>query len=200
MPKKILTAITLSTVTLLLVCATAAEAHPGFYHQSGGLLAGLEHPLGGADHILAMVAIGLWAAQIGGRAIWAMPLAFISAMVVGGVFGAFGMTLPFAEQGIVLSDILLGALILCAMPVSLTAAIGLTGFFALFHGAAHGAEMPHSTSIAWYAGGFAISTLMLHVCGLGAGILARRYLSGLVIRSAGAAVFVGGLLVAAQIL
>jgi urease accessory protein len=158
----------LSSLFLLLLGASA-HAHPGAEHGIGehgiGWAAGFVHPVGGLDHICAMLAVGLWAAQRGGRAVWAVPLSFVSVMVLGGVLGAAGVALPAVEQGIAASVLVLGVLIACAVRMPVVAAGALVGFFALFHGHAHGAEMPASASGFAYGAGFVIATALLHATG-----------------------------------
>jgi urease accessory protein len=189
-----------SALTILLACSTllltaiGANAHTGFYQVSGGFLAGLEHPWMGFDHLLAMVAVGLWAVQIEGKAIWMVPLAFVGAMILGGLAGTYGLVLPLNEQAIVFSDLLLGALILLAVRWSMSWSVGLVALLALFHGVAHGAEMPHSAIVGWYVTGFVLSTVSLHGLGMGLGTAIHRYLSPLAVRIAGGLVLAGGLL------
>jgi urease accessory protein len=185
---------TLLAVGSLLLTAIGADAHTGFYQVSGGFFAGLEHPWLGFDHLLAMIAVGLWAVQIEGRVVWMLPLAFVGTMILGGLAGAYGLTLPLSEQMIVFSDLLLGVLILLAVRWSVAGSIGLVALLALFHGVAHGAEMPHSAIFGWYVAGFVVSTCSLHGLGMGLGTLMQQYLSPVVIRVAGGLVLVGGLL------
>jgi urease accessory protein len=132
----------------------------------GGFLQGVSHPLTGIEHLCPMIAVGLWAAQTGGRAIWAVPLAFVSVMLLGGAFGMAGVHLPFAEVGIALSALSLGVFIAAAVRFPLPASILVVGLFALCHGHAHGAEMPASASALGYACGFALATALLHIVGI----------------------------------
>ena len=149
--------------------ATPALAHldPGAH---GSFAAGFTHPLFGIDHILAMVAVGLWAAMLGGRAIWAVPAAFVSVMAIGFLLSTTGMALPFVEPAILASVVALGLLIALAVPVPLAAGMAIVGFFALFHGHAHGGEIGEATATG-YAAGFAIATALLHAAGVAAGLL-----------------------------
>lgn len=164
-----LTASAVVAVTVLLA-ATTAFAHPG--HDVSGLAAGMEHPLSGADHLLAMVAVGIWAGLRGGRAAWAWPASFVGFMVVGGALGAAGVQLPYAETGVTLSVLVLGALIgFGAQPSTLVGAL-LCAAFATFHGWAHGAEMPMEASGLAYGVGFVAVTALLH----GAGLITMRLL------------------------
>jgi urease accessory protein len=141
-----------------------AQAHPG--HGSGvGFTHGFAHPMMGLDHLLAMLAVGLWAAQLGGRAAWLVPAAFVSVMSAGSALGMSGANLPMVEQGIVASVLILGLLIATAARLPLGASAALVGVFALFHGLAHGTEMPASASGLAYAAGFAVATALLHAIG-----------------------------------
>ena len=152
-------------LVMLLLVPTAASAHTGA-GPTHGLLHGLTHPLFGMDHLLAMVAVGLWAAQRGGRAVWALPAAFVATMVVGGVLGAAGVGLPGVEAGILLSVLVLGALVAAAARLPIPTSVAAVALFALFHGHAHGAEMPHSTSGLFYGIGFVVATALLHATGI----------------------------------
>src|SRR5690349_2454575 len=146
--------IVLFTAIAVVLGPSSAFAHSGV-SPAHDLLHGLEHPLTGLDHILAMFAVGLWAAGRGGGAIWLVPLTFVGVMTVGGGIGMSGFSLPFVEPGIVLSVIILGVFVAAAirLPLSLSAAI--VGLFALVHGYAHGAEIPSTASGLSYALGFA---------------------------------------------
>lgn len=161
--------------------------------EQNGLIAGFSHPLHGLDHILAMIAVGLWAAQMGGRALWFIPTAFVSLMALGGLLRTAGVTFGFVEQGILLSVVVLGGLIASTARLPLSLSATLVGSFALFHGYAHGAEMPATASGLAFAAGFLLATVLLHACGLGAGLLVQKTLKLLLIRVAGAAIAVAGL-------
>jgi urease accessory protein len=132
-------------------------------------LAGFLHPLSGIDHVTAMVAVGLFAAQLGGRALWAVPLTFVSVMTLGAVAGMTGVALPFVEVGIVTSVVVLGLAVALRIGVSTLVAVSLVGFFAVFHGHAHGAEMAPSRSGLPYAAGFICATALLHALGIALG-------------------------------
>lgn len=148
--------------------AAQAQAHIGLH--GAGLSSGVAHPFTGLDHLLAMVAVGLWAAQQGGKVRWAVPAAFVAMMGIGGVLGMLGMHLPGVDAGIAASVLALGLLITFSARLPLAAGMALVGAFAIFHGHAHGAEMP-SVSAPWlYAFGFILSTLFLHGVGVGAGM------------------------------
>ena len=148
--------------------SSAALAHVGVGSTSG-FVHGFSHPLGGLDHILAMVAVGIFAARLGGRAVWAVPLTFMAVMAAGGALGILGAPVPFVELGIALSIIVLGLAVAIRTHWPLAAAMSLVGLFAVFHGHAHGTEMPLDAVGAEYAAGFVIATGLLHLVGLGIG-------------------------------
>lgn len=147
----------------LLLSPAAAFAHPG--HAQSGLLAGLAHPLLGLDHLLAMLAVGLWAAQQSGVARGALPLAFVACLLFGGLLGFAGLQLPLLETGIAGSLLALGLLVTVAARLPLAVALGLAGLFGLSHGIAHGLELPALASPWLYAAGFVAATATLHACG-----------------------------------
>ncbi|GAB4358021.1 MAG: hypothetical protein Kow00114_09950 [Kiloniellaceae bacterium] len=151
-----------------LLFATAAEAHTGAGAASG-LAAGFFHPIGGLDHVLAMLGVGLLGYVIGGRALWLVPAAFVAMMAVGGVFGVAGLGLPFVEAGIALSVVVIGAALAFGAKLPLALAMALAGGFAVFHGHAHGTEMPLAASGLAYGLGFMAATALLHGVGIGAG-------------------------------
>jgi urease accessory protein len=150
-----------------------AVAHIG-HGDTSGLMHGFSHPISGIDHVLAMVAVGVLAAQLGGRALWLVPLGFIGIMAVAGALGMAGIQLPFSEVGISLSLIVLGLAVAFRISLPVLAAMALAGFFAVFHGHVHGAEMPANASVAAYAVGFIAATAMLHAVGVGIGLLVGR--------------------------
>lgn len=177
----------------LAMLPTAAFAHVGVH--ADGFAHGFEHPVGGADHVLAMVAVGLLAAQLGGRALWATPLAFMGMMVVGGALGMAGIAVPFVELGIGLSVLSLGLVLAFGVGLSSVVAVAMAGFFAIFHGHAHGAETPEAASGLAYGLGFVLATGMLHLAGLGIGLTARSLAPTLrpkLFRLAGGALAVAG--------
>jgi urease accessory protein len=173
----------------------AASAHTGV-GDTAGFWAGLGHPVGGADHMLAMVAVGLWAAQMGGKALWAVPGTFVAAMLVGGVLGVAGVPVPYVEQGILVSVLVLGVLISAATTVPLTASALMVGMFAVFHGHAHGAEMPLGLGVFSYSFGFALATALLHGVGIGFGIALQKQNIARLVRFAGTAITLGGVYLA----
>ncbi|AUN93521.1 HupE/UreJ family protein [Pseudazoarcus pumilus] len=146
----------------LALFAGAALAHPG--HESVSFFSGFGHPIGGLDHVLAMLAVGLLAARQAGRARWALPVAFVAAMLAGAGLGALGVALPAVESGIALSVLVLGLLIAFVVALPLAVAVPMVAVFALFHGHAHFTEMGHG-SMWLYAAGFAIATALLHGAG-----------------------------------
>lgn len=176
----------------ILALPAVAQAHTGV-GAPHGFASGFEHPLFGLDHLLAMLAVGLWAAQIGGRALWAVPLTFVSVMAVGGALGIAGVPVPGVEQGIATSVLLLGLFIALAVRMPLAFSVPIVGLFALCHGHAHGAEMPANASGVAYAVGFMLATAALHGVGIGLGIAIQRGTQAAVLRVAGAAIAVAGL-------
>jgi len=163
--------------TILVAFSGSALAHTG-HGDSGGLLPGFLHPLGGLDHVVAMVAVGLYASMAAGRALWLVPGAFITVMALGGALGMAGYVLPYTEIGIPLSMTVLGLAVALRISVPTLGAVALAGLFAIFHGHAHGAEMPQGLSGYEYAAGFMLATALLHgvglLLGLVAGMLATR--------------------------
>ena len=187
---------TISKLSLLFFFLPGiALAHTGA-GQTTGFMYGFGHPIGGADHMLAMVAVGLWAAQIGGRALWIVPGTFVGVMLIGGILGFTGIPVPFVEEGILVSILILGILIVGAFKLPLAYSSMIVGLFAVFHGHAHGAEMPETLSAAWYAVGFALATAMLHLAGMGLGILMQKTNLYTLNRFAGAAIAVSGVYLA----
>ncbi|CAN7704622.1 HupE/UreJ family protein [Aquipseudomonas alcaligenes] len=149
----------------LFLTPALAFAHPG--HESSGLMAGVAHPITGLDHLLAMLAVGLWAAQQQGAARWALPVTFVGTMLLGGLLGFEGLQLPFMETGIAASVLALGLLVAVAVRPPMFVAVGLTALFALAHGVAHGLELPDLSSPWGYAAGFVAATAALHAAGYG---------------------------------
>jgi len=146
---------------------------------------GLLHPLTGLDHLCAMVAVGLWAAQRGGRALWLVPLTFVSVMIIGGILGTDGINVPYVEQGIAASVLVLGIFVAAAIRLPLAASMAIVGLFAMFHGYAHGAETPESASGFVYGIGFVVATATLHLCGIALGITTQRLASAQMVRYLG---------------
>ena len=185
--------LSLAVLSALLPSMALAHPGPGAVHGFGS---GFAHPFFGWDHLLAMVAVGIWAGQRGGRALWLLPALFVSAMAFGGGLGAMGVGLAGVEAGILASVLVLGVLIAASARVPLVAAGGLVVLFALFHGHAHGTEMPLSHSGLAYGAGFCAATALLH----GAGILLPAVLRRVAgeqrlawVRLSGAAIGLAGL-------
>jgi urease accessory protein len=181
---------------MIAAAALAALAAPAHAHVGIGattsLGAGFAHPLSGLDHIAAMVAVGLWAALKGGRAVWVWPAAFVGVMLVGGALGIAGVAVPLVEPGILASVVALGLLVALAADLPVAAGAAIIGVFALFHGHAHGAEIPETAGGLEYLAGFALATALLHAAGIGAGLLLGSRFRG-VVRLAGAATAAAGL-------
>ncbi len=182
--------IALAAVALFAGSAAAHSLDPGASSFSGGLA----HPFLGLDHLLAMVAVGLWAAQLGGRAKWAIPAAFVAASAGGAVLAWAGGTLPHADAAITLSVLVLGLFVALRQKSTLPAATAIAGAFALFHGFAHGLEMPPTAWPGWDAAGFVIGTALLHAAGVVGGMLARRSAPyvGAAIAASGILLLLGG--------
>jgi len=180
----------LLTLSLLLI-PTLAHAHVGI-GETSGFLRGMGHPLSGIDHICAMVAAGLWASQLGGRSLWLVPLTFLMVMAAGGLLGMSGVTLPFVEQGIIASVLILGVFIATAIRLPLVASVTLVGLFALCHGHAHGAEMPTSASGLQFAMGFVFATIIFHTLGIGLGLAMQKQGRPIAVRFAGLAIICCG--------
>ena len=161
------------SVAALALLPSLAYTHVGI-GETGGFLHGLTHPVSGLDHICALLAVGLWAAQTGGRSMWAVPLTFVSVMALGGILPLLGIGLPFAEQGIALSVLLLGVLIAASVCLPLWLSGSMVGLFALWHGHAHGTEMPALASGIEYVLGFMLATVLLHVVGIAFGVGMQR--------------------------
>jgi urease accessory protein len=177
---------------LVLLISDVALAHTGLGAPTT-FASGSVHPLIGGDHLVAMVAVGLWAAQLGGRALYALPAAFLSVMLLGGLLGMGGLALPAVEVTILGSVLALGAVITYGRSLPWSLASAVVGGFALFHGFAHGAEMPAAATAMAYGAGFLLATAALHGIGLGLGIALERLAARPLLRCAGAAVLACGL-------
>jgi len=158
---------------LLTLLPALASAHI-LIGTSHGMSDGFAHPFTGMDHLLAMFAVGLWAAQHRGRALWAIPLTFVSVMALGGAMGIMGAYVPGAELGVALSLLALGLLIATTTRFTPSLSMAVVGFFALFHGYAHGHEMPAAASALSFSAGFVLATLILHGLGLAAGLYFQK--------------------------
>lgn len=172
-----------------------ALAHTGVGDTSG-FSHGFVHPLTGIDHLLAMMMVGVFAWQLGGRALWLVPLTFVLVMAIGGAFGVAGVSIPFVETGVALSVIVLGAAVGFRLSMPVAIAVALVGLFAVFHGHAHGEEMPENAAGLAYGLGFMLATAALHLAGIGLGFLIGRIADErgpAVVRITGGVVAVAGL-------
>lgn len=179
------------TLSLLLLTQSVAWAHTGA-DAVGGFMNGFMHPLNGWDHVAAMVAVGILGAFLGRPAIWLLPVVFPLVMALGGVLGILGIPLPGIEPGIALSSIVLGSLIVLAVRPPLWVAAVLVAIFAVFHGYAHGAELPNAANPLAYSAGFVLSTGMLHLFGIAIGELIRWPWGKVVARAAGGVIALTG--------
>jgi urease accessory protein len=182
----------------LAACVLApslAFAHTGI-GQTVGFAHGFTHPVSGLDHVLAMILVGVLAWQLGGRALWLVPTTFVSVMAIGGALGMMGISVPFVEAGIAFSVIVLGAVVALGIRAPLAIAAGVVGLFAIFHGHAHGSEMPAAAAGIAYAAGFMLATSVLHIAGIAIGYLIGKISEqqgAIVMRSAGAIAAVAGI-------
>ena len=164
----------LLTLTFFFAAASVASAHPG-HSPADGIVSGFSHPLGGWDHLLAMLAVGLWAAQLGGRAYWRVPAAFVGIMALTALIGNAVGPLPGIDPGIAATVVALGLLIASAARLPVGAGMALAGIFAAFHGFAHGAEMPATSTGLAYGAGMIAATALLHAAGVALGLGAARF-------------------------
>jgi urease accessory protein len=181
----------LTLAAMLTLMAMPAEAHIR-QGEATGFLSGLAHPVSGLDHIIAMVAVGLWGAQLGAPAIWLLPVTFPMVMAFGGFLGLIGIPLPGVEIGIALSGVLLGAMVLLEVKAPLYVAAALVGIFGLYHGHAHGAELPPGENGLLYSLGFVLATGALHAAGIAIGTVHRWNWGRTALRLAGAGISLGG--------
>ena len=179
-------------LALLILAATAlpAAAHTG--HDHGDAVAGFLHPLTGSDHVAAMLSVGAWSALAGGNRVWAWPLAFVSAMVVGGVLGHAGVAMPMVEQSIAASLVIIGLLLALAVKAPTLLGVAVIASFAVFHGHAHGTE---ADGAAWlpFMAGFAGATTVLHIVGIAIALALVRLFNAIPVRVIGAATAVAGI-------
>lgn len=176
-----------SAVALTVV---AAHIQPG---EASGFITGFLHPISGLDHVIAMIAVGLWGAQLGAPAVWLLPVTFPVVMALGGTLGLMGAALPGVEIGVAVSAVVLGVLVLTEARPPLAVAAAVVGFFAIFHGHAHGTELPAGESGLLYSIGFVVATGCLHAVGIGLGLVHRWSAGRVALRAAGALVALAGL-------
>jgi urease accessory protein len=182
--------------SLVIAMASLLLAQPAFAHEQsgvgGGLVSGLLHPLTGMDHLIAMVAVGIWGAQLGPPAIWVLPITFPLVMAIGGVLGVLHIPLPMPELVIALSALILGAAVAMRLRLPFAVAAMIVAVFAVFHGHAHGAELPSSANPLAYGVGFVVATGLLHLCGIAIGTLTRWPAGERLIQGFGAVIAVLG--------
>jgi urease accessory protein len=182
-----------AAVLALMVLALPSDAFAHIVRgEAIGFVSGFEHPISGFDHIIAMVAVGMWGAQLGMPAIWILPVTFPLIMAFGGFLGLIGVPLPGSELAIALSGVCLGAAVLFEFRPPLWVAALLVGTFGLFHGYAHGAELPPGQNALLYSLGFVLATGLLHATGITIGLVHRWHWGQLALRGAGAVVLCGG--------
>ena len=189
--KKIVSGSFLALLCILVFTPASVYAHTSVGHTAG-FANGFGHPIGGFEQVLAMIAVGIWASQIGGKAVWAVPSTFVGVMILGCIMGITGVSVPFIEEGIIISVLILGVLIAAAARMPLAVSMAIVGLFAIFHGHAHGAEMPVAVSGLAYGIGFAVATALLHLSGIVIGVLFRKTARTQFIRFAGATIAAGG--------
>jgi urease accessory protein len=177
--------------TFSLLITTTAQAHTLMAEETSSL-AGMMHPFLGLDHLLTMLAIGLWAAQQGGSRLWQLPLAFLSMMLFGALLGQTGFALPSIEAGIASSLLLLGLMLMFAIRLTIVPSMLMVGLFAVFHGYAHGSEIPQALTMVDYALGFMLATAALHGLGIGLGLFVRGGQSEKLLRMSGIAIGLTG--------
>lgn len=176
----------------LALAAVALLSQPALAHEqagiAGGFASGFLHPLTGLDHMIAMVAVGIWGAQLGAPAIWVLPITFPIVMAMGGMMGILKLPLPFQEPAIALSALVLGAAVAVRLKTPFAVAAAIVAVFAIFHGYAHGAELPRAANPLAYGIGFVVATGLLHLCGISIGLLLRWPIGERLIRGMGAAI------------
>ncbi|WP_339068634.1 HupE/UreJ family protein [Teredinibacter turnerae] len=182
-------------LVLLIFSPVMAFAHTGG-GQTSGFQHGILHPISGIDHLLAMIAVGLWASQLGGRAYWAVPSTFVVAMILGGMIGFSGVFIPFTEEGILVSILVLGLFIATTFKLSTNTSMVAVGLFAVFHGYAHGVEIEPSVSTLPFTAGFALVTMVIHLFGIGLGLAMQRTNLVLFVRWLGGAIALSGIYLA----
>ncbi|MBK6853295.1 MAG: HupE/UreJ family protein [Burkholderiales bacterium] len=186
-----LAATTIAALLMLFACG-GAHAHAGAETLAGGFWSGFLHPVLGWDHVIAMIAVGLWGAFLGAPAIWLLPVVFPTVMAFGGALGVAGVPLPGVEEGIALSAIVLGAMIALAARPALWIAAVIVGAFAIFHGHAHGTELPQAANALAFSAGFVVATGLLHLSGIAFGLLVKWPAGRVAVRVAGGAIAAAG--------
>ncbi len=182
----------LAIVLVYFFTAFAAYAHSGDGY-GGGFVAGFTHPVLGWDHVAAMVAVGLWGAFLGAPAIWILPVVFPLVMAFGAVAGILGIPIPAIETGIALSAVVLGIMIVFAVKPPIWICAVIVGAFAVFHGYAHGTELPATVNAFAYTVGFVISTGLLHLIGIAFGLLVRWPAGQVAVRGVGGLIAFAGI-------
>ena len=181
-----------SSLLFLLIISEPVFAHADAASLKGGFMSGFMHPISGLDHVVAMVAVGLWGAFLGRPAIWVLPVVFPLVMAFGGALGVAGVPIPHIETGIALSGVILGLVVLFAVKPPMWIAAIIVGAFAIFHGHAHGTELPNAANPLIYSVGFVIGTGLLHLAGIAIGEL-KPLFNGWIVRAGGAVVAIIGL-------
>jgi urease accessory protein len=185
----------LGVILSIMFLGTEVAAHAGPHIGAGaqsGVMRGFWHPMTGLDHLIAMIAVGLWAAIIGGRAIWVLPLVFPLVMALGAAMGMMGIALPMVETGIALSGLVLGLIIALKLTAPIGVAAAVVGGFALFHGHAHGTELPGTVGGLGYGAGFVTGTALLHMVGIVLATLMRGGLGARALQGTGASIALAG--------
>lgn len=182
----------LAAAAAAAMMSTPAAAHDGT-GLAGGFVAGFLHPVSGLDHLLAMISVGLWGAFLGRPLLYVLPMVFPGMMVVGGVLGMAGVGFPPVEAGIAVSVLILGAMILLAIRAPVIIACAIVALFAVFHGYAHGAELPSAADPVGYSAGFVLCTGMLHLVGMALGLLRSSRAGTIALRTAGGAIALSGM-------
>ena len=181
-------------VTLLMLVAPGGLAHAHVQTgEASGFLTGVGHPVSGLDHVVAMIAVGLWGAQLDAPALWLLPVTFPMMMALGGLVGLLGVALPGLEVGIAASAVVLGLVVMFALRPPLAVAVALVAVFAIFHGHAHGTELPPGQSALLYSMGFVVATGCLHGVGIAIGVIHRWRWGQTLLRAVGAVVAVAGI-------
>ena len=183
----------LSGLLLQVITISAAFAHADASSLQGGFMSGFLHPIAGLDHVVAMVAVGLWGAFLGRPAIWLLPIIFPLVMAFGGALGVAGINVPGIETGIALSGLILGLAVVFVVRPPIWGAAVIVGAFAIFHGYAHGAELPNAANPLIYSIGFVISTGLLHLAGIAFGELSRWSWGKMAVRAGGGVIALIGL-------